>query len=99
MHSTNMEHRGFPHNKNEEVQNNCLSYFLNLHPYHVVALVNFSVEAIQHVLPLNILLIDEFQAMIAAHVLLYADVRNHYSTGFQIHKVQLELLEHQGTRV
>jgi hypothetical protein len=64
-----MEHRGFPHNKNEEVHNDCLSYFLNLHPHHVVALVNSSVEAIQHVLPLNVLLIDESQAMIAAHAL------------------------------
>jgi hypothetical protein len=64
-----MEHRGFPHNKNEEVQNNCLSYFLDLHPHHVVALVDSFVEAIQHVLPLNALLIDKFQAMTATHVL------------------------------
>ena len=71
-----MEHRGFPHNKNKEVQNNCLSYFLNLHPHHVVALVNFSVEAIQHVLPLNILLIVEFQGMIANHILWHADAND-----------------------
>jgi len=71
-----MEHRGFPHNKNEEVQNNCLSYFLNLYPHHVVALVDSSMEAIQHVLPLNVWSIDEFQAMIAAHVLWYADAND-----------------------
>ena len=46
--------------KNEEVQNGYLSYFVNLDPHHVVALVDSSVEAIQHVLPLNILLINEF---------------------------------------
>jgi len=64
-----MEHKGFPHNKNEEVQNNCPSSFLEFHPHHVVAIVKSSVEAIQHVLPLNVLLIDEFQAMIATHAL------------------------------
>jgi hypothetical protein len=71
-----MEHRGFPHNKNEEVQNSYLSYFVNLHPHHVVALVNSSVEANQHVLPLNILLIDKFQALIAAHILWHADAND-----------------------
>ena len=30
-----MEHRWFPHNKNEEVQNSYLSYFVNLDPHHV----------------------------------------------------------------
>ena len=71
-----MEHRWFPHNKNEEVQNGYLSYFVNLDPHHVVALVNSSVEAIQHVLPLNVLLIDEFQGMIAAHILWHADTND-----------------------
>jgi hypothetical protein len=62
-----MEHRWFPHNKNKEVQNSYLFYFVNFHPHHVVALVYSSVEAIQHVLPLNVLLINESQAMIATH--------------------------------
>src|SRR6202034_4551458 len=61
-----MEHRWFP---NEEVQNGYLSYFVNLDPHHVVPLVDSSVEAIQHVLPLNILLINEFQVMIAPYLM------------------------------
>ena len=64
-----MEHRWFPHNKNKEVQNSYLFYFVNLHPHHVVVLVNSSVEAIQHVHPLDVLLINESQAMIAAHAI------------------------------
>jgi len=43
---------------------------------HVVALVNSSVEANQHVLPLNVLLIDKFQAMITAHILWNADAND-----------------------
>ena len=46
---------------------------MNLDPHHVVALVDSSVEAIQHILPLNILLIDEFQVIIATHILWHAD--------------------------
>jgi hypothetical protein len=71
-----MEHIWFLHNKNEEVQNSYLSCFLDLDPHHVVALVDSSVEANQHVLPLNVLLIDEFQAMIAAHILWHADAND-----------------------
>src|ERR1700728_500594 len=71
-----MEHRWFPHNKNEEVQNGYFSYFVGLDPHHVVALVDSSVEAIQHILPLNVLLIDEFQVMIAAHILWHADAND-----------------------
>jgi len=64
-----MEHRWFPHNKNEEEQNSYLFYFVNVHHHHVVALVGFSVEANQDALHLNALLIDEFQALIAVHIL------------------------------
>ena len=64
-----MEHRWFSHNKNKEVQNSYLLYFVNLHSHHVVVLVDSSVKAIQHVLPLNALLINESQAMVAAHAL------------------------------
>ena len=62
--------------KNKEVQNSYLSYFVDLHPHHVVVLVDSSVEANQHALPLNVLLIDEFQAMIAAHILWHADAND-----------------------
>jgi len=56
-----MEYRWFSYNKNEEVQISYLSYFVGLLHHHVVDLDNFSVEAEQHVLHLNALLIDEFQ--------------------------------------
>jgi hypothetical protein len=71
-----MEHRWFPHNKNEEIQNSYILFSVNLHPHYVVALVDFFVEANQHVLPLNILLIDEFQVMIAAYILWHAGTNN-----------------------
>src|ERR1700676_5180568 len=68
-----MEHRWFPHNKNKEVQNGYLSYFVNLDPHHVVALVDSSVGAIQHVLPLTILLLNKFQGRSDAHILWHAN--------------------------
>jgi hypothetical protein len=59
--------------KNGEVQNSYLSYIQDLYHHHVVAPVCFSVEANQHALPLNILLINKFQVMIATHILWHAN--------------------------
>jgi len=63
-----MEHKLFPHNRNEEQQSSCLFSFLEPLQHHAAALVDLWWEAMEVFPSLNVSPSGKFQVVIDVHV-------------------------------